>query len=72
MFTNSERKILRKIRNEVHRDKEYNFWFVYDEGGKAIGWEGGYELPKYVSFRNDFTLPVGSSKRIIRTPIQLQ
>lgn len=66
MFTISEKKIIMKIRREVFRGKEYNFWFVYDNTGNAIDYEGGSELPKYLHFRNTYTLPAGMYKRIIK------
>jgi len=70
MFTDSEKKIIIKIRREVSRDKEYNFWFVYCPNCElAIDYEGGYELPKTQHFRNTYTLPAGLYKRMIKTQL---
>ena len=66
MFTKSEKKIIAKIRREVFRDKEYNFWFVYDNDGNAIDYEGGSELPKHLHFRSTYALPAGMYKRIVK------
>lgn len=69
-FSESEKKIITKIRREVFRDQEYNFWFVYNNTyGDAIDYEGGYALPKNIHFRNTYTLPIGLYKRIIKTGI---
>ncbi len=69
-FSESEKKIITKIRREVYRDREYNFWFVCCPAcHRAIDYEGGYELPKNIHFRNTYTLPIGLNKRIIKTEI---
>ena len=52
----SERKVLRQIRQWVgHNDKAYMFWFTYNNG-VAISWEGGWELSINSHFRNQYTL----------------
>ena len=66
MFTASEKKIIKQIRREIFRGKEYNFWFIYDDNGNAIGYEGGSELPKYLHFRNTYALPAGLYKRVVK------
>lgn len=57
-MTKSEKQILRKIRIFVGFSYEsYDFWFVHDPDGIAVGWEGGFGLGNYTSqFRNQYTV----------------
>ena len=56
-MSNSEKKILAKIRKWLGVfHTVYDFWFVYDENGKAINWEGGTELSQVVQFRNQYSI----------------
>lgn len=57
-LTKSERKIFAKVRSNVQYSfgSQYMFWFVYNEAGEAIDYEGGYNLPLNVEFRNQYTI----------------
>ena len=59
ILTPSEKHILAKIaRNQ--RYGRYDFWFIYDRaGGKAIDYEGGFNLPLNQQFRNQYSLECG-------------
>jgi len=61
----SEKKILTKIKTYIRPSLvPYDFWFIYDEG-KAIGWEGGFELNNYNHhFRNQYT--ISFDKKVIK------
>ena len=71
MFTISEKKIIKKIRQFIKDStKVYNFWFVYDIGNVAVNFEGGYELSEFAGFRNDYYIEPGEYQRVKRTPLQ--
>ena len=57
-MTKSEKEILAKIRRTITyaNGTKYMFQFVYDDNGSAIDWEGGYDLPLSVQFRNQYTI----------------
>lgn len=56
-LTDSEKKMLVKIKAYVGNFQgQYDFCFVRDEYGRAVGWEGGYELGQSGHFRNQFTI----------------
>ncbi len=58
-MTKDEKKVIEKIKKEHGgTTKRYDFWFAYNETGK-LTYEGGYELPKHVNFRNDYSLMPG-------------
>jgi len=60
MLSDSEKKIVRKIKKSLSpHHKPYDFWFVYDERGKAINWEGGTELRMDLRFRNEYRIEYG-------------
>ena len=65
-LTESEKKVLVKIRRTMKFSfgKQYMFWFVYDDNGKAIEWEGGYDLIGAPQFRNKYTIEKG--KHIVK------
>ena len=64
LLTESEKRILAKIRQSLPKNHmPYDFWFTYNDN-KAYGWEGGFELSKELIFRNKFTLEY--KKRIIQ------
>lgn len=70
-FTASEKKIIKKVREFTKNiNTVYNFWFIYDIGGNAVNFEGGWELSDTTSFRNDFSLAPGKYQRITRTAIK--
>jgi hypothetical protein len=54
----SEKKILAKIRKTMafSLGTKYMFEFNRDGNGEAIDWEGGYDLPLTVKFRNQYTI----------------
>jgi hypothetical protein len=62
----SEKKILAKIRKCISYSfgPKYMFWFIYDGNGTAIDWEGGYDLPLNVQFRNQYTIE--KNKKIVK------
>lgn len=66
-LSRSERKVLRKIRQDMmisDSPYKYMFWFIYDDQNVARTWEGGYDLPLDILFRNRYTIEKG--KRIVR------
>ena len=65
-MTKSENKILKKIKLYIRPSlKPYDFWFTYDNEGKAISWEGGFELGNYNNhFRNQYT--ISFNKKVIK------
>ena len=57
MFTESEKKILRKIRKWLNKTGyPYNFWFTYGINNEAINWEGGFGCFSDTQFRNQYTI----------------
>ena len=60
-LTKSEKKILKKIKQFTSHDavSKYMFWFIYDDAGNAISWEGGFDLGLHHQFRNQYTLHNG-------------
>lgn len=65
MFYKHEMKIIRKIRQHAKDLTEaYYFWFVYDDKGQAVNWEGGTGLDSSLHFRNDYILPAGIGRAI--------
>ena len=59
-LTKSENKILLKIKaNYGDFQGQYDFWFIYDQSGNAISWEGGFDLGQHGQFRNQFTIEQG-------------
>jgi len=64
-MTKSEKKILAKIRRTVSyaNGVKYMFWFVYDERGDAIDWEGGYDITLPEQFRNQYAIE--KHKRVV-------
>lgn len=61
----SEKQVLTKIRRQVPANyTRYDFWFVYDDGGTAISWEGGFDLPIDNYFRNQYSIQKG--KKIVQ------
>ena len=64
-MTKSEKKILAKIRRYVGKSyKRYDFWFTPDDDGNAISWEGGFELPPDLQFRNEYSIAPG--KQVVK------
>ena len=65
-LTKSEKRILAKIKKVIAYSlgRKYMFWFVHDDDGIAIDWEGGYDLSLSLQFRNKYTIEKG--KRIVR------
>ncbi|HDY67353.1 MAG TPA: hypothetical protein ENH85_06165 [Candidatus Scalindua sp.] len=60
-----EMGILRKLRKDQGKfDKPYSFWFVYDDNGIAITYEGGFALSSRLYFRNQYTIP-SFGKRVV-------
>jgi hypothetical protein len=70
-LSHSERKVVRRIKrfmvdflsSSIHRfnlapgeGKRYDFWFLYNDNGDAISWEGGWELSKNIQFRNQYSI----------------
>ena len=60
-FTKSEKKVITKIRKTMSLadDTKYMFWLIYDDENNAIDWDGGYDLPVSLKFRNKYTLEHG-------------
>ena len=58
-FTTSEKSIIKRIRiwlKDISCYSRYDFWFIYDENDEAINWEGGFELPMFIKFRNQYSI----------------
>ena len=71
MFSKSEKKIIKKIHKGYKKlHSVYMFWFVYDIDGQAVSWEGGWDLPTNISFRNDYSIE--NNRPIYRTLINRQ
>jgi len=60
-MSNSEKKILRKIREWLGRGYgTYDFWFIHDDNEVAISWEGGFGIGQSIGeFRNQYTVIEG-------------
>ena len=61
-MTESEKTMLGKIKKWIGpslSDRQYMFWFVYDND-TVVNWEGGWELPLDLHFRNQYTLHNGT------------
>ncbi len=60
-LTLSEKAVLRIIRR-TQKYGRYDFWFIYDRAGKdrkAIDYEGGFNLPLDIQFRNQYSTESG-------------
>lgn len=67
MFSKSEQKVISQIKKEmtgISQGIPYMFWFIYDDDGNAISWEGGYEMYGDPKFRNQYT--VEKNKPIVK------
>jgi len=59
----SEKKVIRKIRRWLGKIHDlYSFWFIYDNVGNAVDWQGGFDMPSSCNFRNQYTIE--QNKRI--------
>ena len=65
MFTKEERKVVRQIRKWLGAHiNPYMFWIGYRDDN-TLTWEGGFNMPMDIQFRNQYTVPA-KGKRIIK------
>lgn len=66
-LTKSERSVLKRIKIWMVRlvtAKSYDFWFTYNKDERAIGWEGGFDMPLDNKFRNQYSILSDNTLRV--------